>query len=190
MRTVPPAVLPLFRSELQARLLSVLLLGDGGAVASPELARRTGASPASLHRELQRLERAGLIEHERVGRTKVYRAAERSPVHAALRELLERTVGVESMLRARLASLPGVEAAAIFGSWAAGRVSADSDVDVLVVGDVERDHLLEAAREVERIAGRAVNVAAYDAEEFARRRDDGFLATVLARPLIPLVGSL
>ena len=191
MRTSPPAVLPIFRSRLQAQVLAILLLGDGDAVSTPELARRTGGAAASLHRELRRLEDAGLIEHDRVGRTKRYRASESSPVHEALRELMERTLGVEAALRSRLADLPGVETAAIFGSWAAGRVTADSDVDLLVVGDVDRDRLLGIAGDVERLAGREVNVSVYAADEFERRRRErsGFLATVLGRPLIPLVGS-
>ncbi len=136
MRTPPPGVLPLFRSDLQARVLAILLLDCGEGVPTPDLARRTGAAAASLHRELHRLEDAGLIEHDRIGRTKRYRVAVSSPVHAPLRELVERTLGVEAQLRARLEALAGVEAAAIFGSWAAGRVTPSSDVDVLVVGDL------------------------------------------------------
>ena len=192
MRTTGPPLLPLFRSDLQARVLATLLLGDGEGIATPELGRRTGAAPASLHRELRRLEDAGLIEHDRIGRTKRYRAARSSPIHAPLRQLVERTLGVEPLLRSRLERLPGVDAAAIFGSWAAGSVGPDSDIDLLVVGDVDRDALLAAAREVEELAGRAVNVSAYRPDEFERRRADrsGFIATVLDRPLLPLVGAL
>jgi predicted nucleotidyltransferase len=192
MRTAGPALLPIFRSDLQARLLTILMLEDGDPLPTPELGRRTGASAASLHRELRRLEDAGLIERDAVGRTKRYRAAQGSPLHEPLRELVTRSLGVEATLRSRLQSLPGVEAAAIFGSWAAGRVGPDSDIDLLVVGNVDRDGLLALAREVELLAGREVNVTAYRPAEFRRRRRGrvGFLATVLDRPLIPLVGDL
>ncbi|MDX6649573.1 MAG: hypothetical protein QOJ97_1524 [Solirubrobacteraceae bacterium] len=191
MRTASPALLPIFRSDLQARLLTILLLEEGEPLSTPELARRTGASGASLHRELRRLQDAGVIERDAVGRTQRYRAAQGSPLHRALRELVTRTMGVEATLRAGLESLAGVEAAAIFGSWAAGRVAPDSDIDLLVVGDVDRDRLLALARDVERVAGRDVNVTAYHSSEFHRRRRErsGFLATVLDRPLIPLVGD-
>lgn len=192
MRTAAPRILPLFRSELQARLLAALLLGDGQPQGTSRLADLTGASAASLNRELRRLEDAGIIEHERVGRSKLYRAAAGSPLHAPLRELLARTLGIEPLLRERLAAIPGIAAAALFGSWAAGRIGPASDIDLLVVGDVDRDRLLREVREVERVAGREVNLAAYRPDEFARRRRErsGFLATVLARPLTPLVGDL
>jgi predicted nucleotidyltransferase len=192
MRTVAPPLLPIFRSDLQARLLAVLLLGGGTAQTTRALAERTGASAASLHRELHRLEAAGIVDHERVGRTKVYRAVTASPVHEPLRELVERTLGVQELLRAAVDRVPGVEAAAIFGSWAAGHVSAASDVDLLVVGEVDRARLLREVREVERIAGREVSVTAFEPAEFERRRraDAGFVATVLRRPTILLVGEL
>lgn len=192
MRTPAPPLLPIFRSELQARLLVAFLLGDGEPLTSRALAERTGASAASLHRELRRLEDAGIIEYDKVGRTKLYRAAASSPVHAPLRVLVERTLGVEELLRATLERVPGIEAAAIFGSWAAGRVAAASDIDVLVVGEMDRRDLLAQVRKVEEIVGREVNVTAFDPADFERRRraDAGFVATILSRPVIQLVGEL
>jgi predicted nucleotidyltransferase/biotin operon repressor len=192
MRTVAPPILPLFRSELQAKLLAALLLGEDQPVPTSRLGELTDASPASLNRELRRLEDAGIIEHQRVGRSKLYRAAAGSPLHAPLRELVARTLGIEPLLRERLAGVPGIEAAALFGSWAAGRITPTSDIDLLVVGEVDRDRLLREVREVERAAGREINLTAYRPDEFARRRREGsgFLETVLARPLTPLVGDL
>jgi len=192
MRTAPPSTLPIFRSDLQGRLLAALLLNKGGPLTARDLTNRTDAKPATLHRELTRLEHAGLIRHERVGNTKRYLAATDSPLHDPLRELLERTLGVEPLLRQRLAVLEGVQAAAIFGSWAAGETDEGSDIDLLVVGEMHRDDLLAAVRDVEVAAHREIDVTAYGADEFARRRDagSGFLRTVLRGPLIELVGKV
>lgn len=192
MRTSPPAALPIFRSDLQARLLAAVLLNDGEPLTSRELTQRTGAKPATLHRELTRLEQAGLIQHDRVGNAKRYVAATDSPLHNPLRELLECTLGVEPLLRQRLEDVEGVTAAAIFGSWAAGETNEDSDIDLLVIGEMDRDGLLSAVREVESQAHREIDVTAYRADEFARRRDEGsgFLRTVLRGPLIELVGKV
>jgi predicted nucleotidyltransferase len=192
MRTQPPSGLPLFRSDLQARLLATLLLDAREPLTTHELIDRTAASTASLHRELARLEHAGLIEHDRVGRTKRYRAAPDSPLHEPLRTLLERTLGVAPTLKRALGEVSGIEAAAIFGSWAAGDPSAGSDVDLLVIGDVSRDDLLAAVRRVEEQTRREIDVTAYRRDEFDRRLEDGsgFLKTVLANPTIPLIGQL
>jgi predicted nucleotidyltransferase len=139
-----------------------------------------------------RLEQAGLIRHERVGRTKRYAAAAASPLYGPLRELLERTLGVEPLLRRSLDGVDGIEQAAIFGSWAEGRIDDDSDIDLLVVGAMDRDELLATVRDVEIQVNREIDVTAYRREEFERRREQGsgFLQTVLRGPLTPIVGQL
>ncbi|MEX2193750.1 MAG: nucleotidyltransferase domain-containing protein [Thermoleophilaceae bacterium] len=191
MRTKPPAFLPLFRSQLQAELLAALLL-DGGEVGSvSDLASRTGATRSSVHRELHRLLDAGILEREGVGRTQVYRAAD-SPLRPPLTELLERTVGAEALLTRRLEELEGVETAALYGSWAAGRLGPGSDIDLLVVGSVEYEPLVAAIRDIERRAGRDINVKLFRPDEYRERlrEGSGFLRTVLDRPVRELVGSL
>lgn len=192
MRTQAPPLLPIFRSDLQARVLAALLLDDEPRLTTSELRERTGATPASLHRELKRLEGAGLIEHEAIGRANRYQAATDSPLHEPLVELLRRTLGVEPLLSERLAAVDGVETAAIFGSWAAGTATDGSDIDLLVIGDVDRDALLAAVRAVEDVAAREIDVTAYRREEFDRRVEagSGFLRTVLRGPLIELVGKV
>lgn len=192
MRSTAPPLLPIFRSDLQARVLAALLLDGEPRLTSSELRDRTGATPASLHREMARLERAGIVEHDTVGRSNRYRAATSSPLHEPLRSLLQRTLGVEPLLNERLTAIGGVEAAAIFGSWAAGSAEEGSDVDLLVVGDVDRGELLAAIRSVEEITAREIDVTAYGREEYERRLEEGsgFLRTVLRGPLIELVGKV
>ncbi len=192
MRSQAPPLLPIFRSDLQARLLAALLLDGEPQLTTSELRERTGATPASLHRELTRLERAGFVEHETVGRANRYRAATDSPLHEPLTTLLRRTLGVETLLSRQLSAIDGVETAVIFGSWAEGSASGESDVDLLVVGDVDRDELLAAVRSVEAATAREIDVTAYRREEFDRRRREGsgFLRTVLRGPLIELIGNV
>src|SRR6266702_1326653 len=112
------AALPLFRSELQLRILALVLLDPDRTWTTPELARRLDAAPVTIHRELHRALDAGLLMREAIGRTYLYRAATDSPLYEPLRLLLERTVGIEVELRSALEDVPGVEAAFIHGSFA------------------------------------------------------------------------
>jgi DNA-binding transcriptional ArsR family regulator len=193
MRTKSPALVPLFRSDLQARLLAVLLLGAHEEMTAAELQERLGASRTGVHQELRRLLDAGVLERRSVGRTALYRPARDSPILGPLTELVQRTIGVESELRRRLAEIPGIEAAAIYGSWAAGtRIAPTSDVDVLVIGQPDPDQLEHAVRAVERLSGREVNLTLYDRADWLERleRGSGFAATVLDRTLIRLHGDV
>ena len=160
----PPGALPIFRSALQAELLARLYLAPERRFATGELLS-AGESRSSVFRELRRLAGAGLIERERLGGAALYRAARGSPLYRPLRELIRRTMGVEALLERELAGVAGVEAAAIFGSWAAGELQPESDIDVLVIGRPDRTTLALAAQRAGRVAGREVNVSIWPAPE-------------------------
>jgi predicted nucleotidyltransferase len=192
MRTTPPDLLPIFRTNLQAELLAALFLDDDAATPAGELVERTASPAASVYRELTRLVDAGLIERERERRGAGFRPAKGSPLYEPMRELLERTMAVEPQLTRALATIEGIDAAAIFGSWAARKPGGGSDIDLLVVGNVDRDELLAHVKKIERVAGREIDVTAYGREEYERRLGEGsgFLRTVLRGPLIELVGKV
>ena len=185
--------LPLFRSELQAHLLGLILRDPARTWTTSELKERLGATAVSIHRELQRSLRAGIVTREGIGRAYLYRAATTSPLYEPLRVLLDRTVGVEVELRRLLEGLPGVHAAFIHGSFAAGaKFRPSSDVDVLVLGDVDYRVLRTRLRELERRMGREIDVVAYGLEEFASlvREGNSFARSIVDGEVKPLVGDV
>jgi predicted nucleotidyltransferase len=184
--------LSLFRSELQLRMLALLLLNPQQTWTASELARRLEANSVSTHRELQRGLSAGLLMREPVGRTYLYRAATDSPLYEPLRLLLERTVGVEVELRRALESVPGVEAAFIHGSFAKQmRIRPTSDVDLLVLGDADPHALRKSVRKVEARVGREIDVLAYRPDEFAALAESGnsLVRGIIRGPVTPVIGS-
>lgn len=189
----PTLTLPLFRSELQARLLGLMLDDPTRPWTTSELRDRLRASGPSIHRELQRALQAGVVTREGIGRTYLYRAAVTSPLYEPLRELLQRTIGVEIEIRHALEGLPGLEAAFVHGSFATGRkVRPASDVDVLVLGSVDYRVMRKRLRDVERRTGRQIDVVAYEPEEFASllREGNSFARSVVEGEPRPLVGNL
>jgi predicted nucleotidyltransferase len=192
MRTPVPSVLPLFRSELQLRILAQIF-EQGGPVAARQLVDSLEAPAASVHRELMRARDAGVIVREAVGRTQLYRPATDSPLYEPLRELLKRTVGVDAELHAALAEEPNVVAAAVHGSYAsAAGVRPQSDVDLLVIGDVDYRRLRKRLRDVERHTGRRVDPVIYETAEARAlyRSGNGFIRGVLEGPHTDIVGNV
>lgn len=157
-----------------------------------ELVHTAHESRPTVHRELRALLHANLIQRTRVGRSSLYRAATTSPLYEPLRDLVDRTLGVEAMLSRELSGLAGVEAAAIFGSWARGDLDAESDIDVLVVGDPDRHELARITQEAGSRAGREVNASTWTRDELsvALARGDVFLNHVMQGKITPLVGDI
>lgn len=184
--------LSLFRSELQLRMMGLLLLNPQETWTASELTKRLEATSISVHRELHRGLSAGLLVRDAVGRTYLYKAATDSPLYEPLRLLLERTVGVEPELRRALEGVRGVEAAFIHGSFAKQtKIKPTSDVDLLVLGDADPHALRRAVRRVEARVGREIDVMAYRPDEFAMLAKGGnsLVRGIIRGPVTPLVGS-
>ena len=191
MRKSVPGALPLFRSETQVRLLSLLLLQPERRWTLSELATALGAPVSSVHRELGRVEGAGLIVRDASYKPHTFSAAEASPLFKSLSELLARTVNVEDDLADAL-EIPGVLAAAIHGSWASRNRRPDSDIDVVVVGDADLRALRQRARSAASRAGRRIDLTVFTLEELqALVRDGrGFVRHLGEEPTVPLIGDL
>jgi predicted nucleotidyltransferase len=191
MRTPPPALLPLLRSRVQGDLLALLYLHPDREYSLTEAAALIGSSVKAVHAEASRLVQAGLLTDSRRGNVRLVRAATDTPVTRPLTDLLAVTYGPQPVLTDLLAGLPGVEAAFIYGSWAAryegepGQVP--NDVDVLVVGTADRDDLDEVARRAEDRLGRPVSIRRVRPATWASADPaDPFLASVRTRPLVEL----
>ena len=92
MRTEAPLLAPIFRSDGQARLLSTLLL-TGDELSVTDLAKRAGLAYPTVHREVARLVDAGILSERQVGRTRLIRANDESPLVDPLREILRVATG-------------------------------------------------------------------------------------------------
>lgn len=91
--------------KTRSAVLGALLLHPESALHVRELARLTGASPGSLHRELRRLSGLGLLSREEIGRQVHYRANTESPVYLELAGFLRKTAGMVDVLRDALPPL-------------------------------------------------------------------------------------
>lgn len=189
MRTSPPILLPILRSQLQGEVLALTYLNPDDEYSITELARLIGASVKSTHHEVSRLIDGGLLLDRKVGTSRMVRAAPNTVLARPLTDLLAVTYGPLPVLTQALATVPGIDLAFIYGSWAAryhgeaGPVPAD--VDVLVVGSPDQDELDDRARDAERILRREVNIRRVRPRAW-HESEDPFLSAVRKRPMVRL----
>lgn len=192
MRTAAPPLLPIFRSQLQGELLAAALLQPERSESLTDIARRLRADVGTVQREVSRLERAGILRTHRVGNTRLVSADTASPLYDALATVVLRSFGPDRVIAAEFASVDGVDVIYIFGSWAARFVGEEGpppvDVDVLILGDPNRDEVHDAALRAEHRLGRQVNVTIRSAAVWASA-DDGFVRQVRSSPVIEVSGA-
>lgn len=156
------------------------------------LQRRIGLSMSSLNRELRRLESRGLIKRSDEGGRAVYRAAESHPAWKTLRQLVRDFADPAEVVQEAISGIEGIDAAFVFGSFARGDAAEHSDVDLLVVGDVEADAALgRKTAEASLLLGRPVEVRAYTPGRLQRQLGAGnaVLGRILAGPKRWIVGD-
>jgi DNA-binding transcriptional ArsR family regulator len=192
MKVASPLLLPLLRSRTQGDVLAWILLQPDRSFSILEIAEAVGTSPPTVTREVNRLVEAGLASSERRGNIRLIQAVVDNPVYRPLAELLAVTFGPIVVLRESLSDVPGIEEAFIYGSWAERYVMqpghVPNDLDLLVIGDVDRRVLDDALHAAERRLRREVNVrrvtrAAWEAD------DGSFKRTVMDRPRVSLIGG-
>ena len=177
--------------EYRRRVLGLLLLRPEEALHGREVARRTGLPAGTITRELRKLADAGLLRRERRGNQQIYSADTTSPIYAELAGILRKTSGLADVLAEALTPVAKlVRVAFVFGSVAQGRETAGSDVDVMLVGDVPFRQAVELLHPAQTTIGREINPKVFSPAEFSSRlRTEPFLADVVARPKLFLIGN-
>jgi predicted nucleotidyltransferase len=180
-------------SESQSRIFRWLFGQPDRAFHLSELRRLTGLGSASLQRELNRLAEAGLVQSERVGNLRRFQANPQSPVYKELIGLTRKTIGLEPQVREALLPLvPRLKAAWVFGSVAKQTDTAQSDIDIMLIGEnLPLGDILEHLLPLEAQLGRKINPTCYTPAEFERRRAeaDSFVNRILSQPVLPLIGD-
>lgn len=180
-------------TKSQQRVLALIFGNVGRTFYANELIGLARSGSGAVQRELAKLERAGLVNVTRVGNQKHYRANADAPVFEPLRDLILKTAGLADVLRSSLASISGqIQAAFIYGSVAAHRDSAGSDIDLMIISDdLSYADLFALMEDASKWLGRSVNPTIYSAPELTKRvhAHNAFVTNVLKRPKIWLIGG-
>ncbi len=180
-------------SKVQQRVLALIFGRPERSFYMSEIVRNVDSGTGAVERELSRLQRSGLVSVEHIGNQKHYRANRRSPIFAELQSIVVKTVALSEPLRNSLEPYSDrIKAAFVYGSVAKGTDTADSDVDLMVIGDeLSYSELYAALQNVEEALGRKVNPMFLSLQDWQRKASEkaSFISKVNALPKIFVSGS-
>jgi uncharacterized protein len=157
-----------------------------------EIARTLGSGQGAIQRELESLEKSGILVRSTRGRQVFYQANAQSPIFGEIKSLITKTVGGVQILIQALAPLADkIQVAFIFGSMAEGQQHRDSDVDLFIVGDVSFGDVVEALDSAQKRLVREINPVTYPVAEFKEKisQKHHFVTSVLHGPKLFLIGG-
>ncbi|MBI2800007.1 MAG: MarR family transcriptional regulator [Gammaproteobacteria bacterium] len=179
--------------QTRTAILAVLMLRPEDRLHVREIARLTGISPGTLHRELTALSALGLLTRVATGKQVFFSANRACPVFVELAGLLRKTAGLIDVIREALQpNLLKIQAAVVYGSVAAGSESNRSDVDVLIIGDLSFSAAVRSLANTRDLLGREINSSVMKRDEFIRKKaaKDAFVAAIWRSPKLWVIGTV
>ncbi len=181
-------------STLFGRTRGAVLAVLYGHVGEPfylrQLARNTGIALGPVQREIRQLADAGLVKKETLGKQTLYSANEDSPVFDEIKNLVAKTVGMHDVLIEALSPMRRkIDVAFVYGSVARASETERSDVDLMIVGNVDFGTVVERLADAQKALNREINPTVFSVREFASKARGHFLKTVLAEKKLFLIGD-
>jgi predicted nucleotidyltransferase len=156
-----------------------------------EIARRAGLSVSGTQAELKNLEAAGIVTVEKSGNQCLYLLNPECPLYPEICMMITKTVGVADEIKKYLKGTRGIKFAYIYGSFASGEYKTGSDVDLMLIGDVDPEKITGKLMPCEERIGREINAAVYSVEEYYSQRKikNSFINQVHNGPKILIIGD-
>jgi len=186
------ALAELFPNPALVKVLSLFLLHPEEEFYQRGIAETTGNALLQVQRALKRIEHAGLVTKTKRGNMVYYKADRMHPAFEDLKRVFLKTVALGDVLRDALSPLADkVKLAFIFGSLAQGRETAQSDIDLFLVGELSLREATKILGPVTSDLGREFNPVVYPTEEFKKkaRENHHFINEVIRGPKIWLSGN-
>ncbi|MGY2263400.1 transcriptional regulator [Pseudomonas sp. SDO55104_S430] len=177
----------------QQKVLGLLFGKPDRSFYANEIARWAQVGKGSLMRELDRLQRAGVLTMFRQGNQTHYQANPDCPIYAELLGITRKTFGIAQPLRDALQ--PFAEQltwAFIYGSIAKDQANASSDIDLMLIGkDLNYSDVMERLLPLEEQLGRPLNPTLYTPEDWATKlaAENSFVVRVARQEKINLMGE-
>ena len=177
--------------EARRKILGLLLAQPERAWHLREIARQTALSPPSIQREVLALVEADILERRVEPGRVYYQANLRCPIFPELRGIVRKTVGLVDVLREALGAEKGIKCAFVYGSIARGEEMAESDVDIIIIGNVGFGEMVGKLHQAQERLSREVNPTVYTPNELCQKVADRqhFITQVLERPKLFIIGD-
>lgn len=157
-----------------------------------ELSKLLNKEPGYFQRILNNLVEEGVLVDERVANLRYFKLNKEYPLYFELKKIVSKTLGIEAKLTNLVEKLVKVECSFIFGSMATGREKGHSDIDLMLIGEVDQEHLTEKVSKLENELSRPINYHVYHKKEILTKlkEDNDFIVTLFKDPKIILKGNI
>jgi len=181
----------LFSSRIRAKILTAFLLAPGVDYNCWDLANLINENYSGVWKELVHLEDIGILASKQRGRSKIYQPNPGCPILPELKSMVLKTEGIAKVIHEHLFGVDAIIAAFIYGSYATGEADFLSDLDLMVIGEVNLSQFSILISELERELNRSINYVIITKADWELKiaNGDPFIRNVNQSPKVMIVGD-
>lgn len=156
-----------------------------------EIVRRVQEEINAVRRELARLEKTGFLQSEWRANRRYYLVKRDFIFLSEFLSIINKSIGIGGAIIQNRAKLGKIKFAMLSGSFVKGQPYSPNDIDLFIVGTIVLPELSAIIKEEEARRNRELNFTPMTEEEFnfRKNRRDPFVANILSKPRIMLVGD-
>jgi len=156
------------------------------------ISREIGEEINAVRRELERLEKAGIIDKENRGNRIYYWARADYPMFGDILAMVCKNTGLGSAILSNRSKLGNINYVMFSGKFARRKPrKKEDDVDVLIVGNIDMQLLSALVRAEESKREHEINYTVMSREEldFRKKRRDPFLLSIFLSSRVLIIGD-
>lgn len=178
-----------FRSKITKKILTLFFLNQRESFYVNELAKLVKENPANVYKKLLELKEEGILEDEFRGKERFFSLNKKYSLLKEYKNIVLKKISFEKIFKDSLKKIKGIESVFIFGSYAKNKISSESDIDVLVIGEPDTIELQKAFLEVQKLTQREINSIQLTQKEFNKRmkQKDEFLKSIFKEKYIKII---
>lgn len=156
-----------------------------------EVAATLNKEVSSVQNYINSLVKQNILQDERKGNMRFFKLNKNHPIYEEIKSIISKIIGIEYKLKELINELPKIEYAFIFGSISKGKEYGDSDIDLLLIGEVDQDFLVKKISELQSELSREINYQIYTKDEIVKKlaEKNEFFLNIFSEPIINLKGD-
>ncbi len=179
-------------SRVRVKILTLFLSHPGAIFHVRDVVRKVDEEINAVRRELAHMERSGMVTKEQRANRLFYGFRKDYPLYNELLDLIGKTSGLGADILKNKPRLGKLKFVMVSGRFLRGlEKKSQTDVDLLVVGNVVLPELSQIIKTEEARRGREMNYTVMTEEEFTFRksRRDPFVLSIIGGSRIMVVGD-
>jgi len=181
----------LFSSKARVEVLKLFLFNPENSFYQRQISALTHQSIRGVQREVEKLQKLGLIGKSIQGNRIYYKVNRDCPIFEEMKRIFFKSEGIAEIIKGSLAKSDSIKIAFIYGSYAKNQESLLSDIDLLVIGSITSREVSTLLSRSKKELNREINYAIFNLQEFKKRikQENHFLNTVLKEKKIFIIGN-